>query len=255
MSFRARLTSFFFLIVVIPMVAVAILVFRLIDSSQSGKADARASGVAAAAANVYRQTSVEASLSARMLAGELAATPAAQLHMRAAGFAAQTGAARVTIAVGSRSTVDIGDPTAIAPGIAVVAGSAGHPARTFEVSELTAPQYAREVSGPALGVVVRIGSQTLASTIAGANNLALPPDRGSVTVGSTSYRVATQSFPGFGGRSVTVSVLSNLAGGSVGEDRVLAGIFIAGFMLLALFFATLSSRALQGQLARFLEAG
>ena len=45
MSFRTRLTSFFVLIVVVPMAAVGFLVFRLIDDSQSGKADARASAV------------------------------------------------------------------------------------------------------------------------------------------------------------------------------------------------------------------
>jgi hypothetical protein len=42
MSFRTRLTTFFFVIVVVPMAAVGIVAFRLIDDSQQGKADARA---------------------------------------------------------------------------------------------------------------------------------------------------------------------------------------------------------------------
>ena len=46
MSFRARLTSFFILIVIVPMAAVGFLVFRLIGDSQTGKADARAAGIA-----------------------------------------------------------------------------------------------------------------------------------------------------------------------------------------------------------------
>lgn len=254
MSFRARLTSFFFLIVVIPMIAVAILVFRLIDSTQSSKADARASGVAAAAANVYRQASVQASLTARTLASELAITPAAQLGSRAASLSTQDSLARITIAIGARTVVDLGNRAAIAPGIAVVAGSAGRPRRTFEVSQLTASQYARELSGTAVGIVVRSASQTLASTVPNTAKLVLQPGRGTVTSGSTSYRTATQTFPGFANSTVTVSVLSDLAGGSVSEDRELAAIFIAAFMLLALFFAMLSSRALQGQLSRFLEA-
>ena len=53
MSFRTRLTSFFVLIVVVPMLAVGLLVFRLISDSEQGKADARASGLASAAANTY----------------------------------------------------------------------------------------------------------------------------------------------------------------------------------------------------------
>ena len=52
MSFRARLTTFFVLIVVVPMAAIGVLMFRLINDSQQGKADARASGLASAAARV-----------------------------------------------------------------------------------------------------------------------------------------------------------------------------------------------------------
>jgi hypothetical protein len=37
MSFRTRLTSFFVLIVVVPMIAVGFLVFRLIDDSVQGR--------------------------------------------------------------------------------------------------------------------------------------------------------------------------------------------------------------------------
>jgi CHASE3 domain sensor protein len=77
MSFRTRLTSFFVLIVVVPMAAVGFLVFRLIDDSQSGKADARASAVAGTADSVYANASTQASLRARAVAGDLALTPPA----------------------------------------------------------------------------------------------------------------------------------------------------------------------------------
>jgi hypothetical protein len=40
-SFRSRLTTFFVLIVVLPMIAVAVLVADVTDESESGKADAR----------------------------------------------------------------------------------------------------------------------------------------------------------------------------------------------------------------------
>jgi hypothetical protein len=59
MSFRTRLTSFFVLIVVVPMVAVGFLVFRLIDDSVQGKADARVAGLATAAASLYISESAE----------------------------------------------------------------------------------------------------------------------------------------------------------------------------------------------------
>ncbi|MGZ4326018.1 MAG: hypothetical protein ACXVHJ_29480, partial [Solirubrobacteraceae bacterium] len=83
MSFRTRLTSFFVLIVVVPMAAVGFLVFRLIDDSQSGKADARAAGVASTAAGVYHSASLQASLRARTMAGDLALVPRGKLEARA----------------------------------------------------------------------------------------------------------------------------------------------------------------------------
>ena len=65
MSFRTRLTSFFVLIVVTPMLAVGFLVFRLISDSEQGKADARANGVLGTAVRIYESESLAASADAR----------------------------------------------------------------------------------------------------------------------------------------------------------------------------------------------
>jgi diguanylate cyclase (GGDEF)-like protein len=255
MSFRTRLTSFFVLIVVVPMAAVGFLVFRLIGDSQSGKADARSSGIASAAASLYENASRQASLRARTVASDLALTPVPQLRSRAVKLADRAGLARVTIKVGAATAVDTGDRTAIAPGLALVTAGARRPPRTVEVSDLTAAQYANDLEGSGIQVVVRSGGSTLASTLPAAAGLTLP-QRGSITIGANSYRVATQRFAGFDGASVDVTVLSNVAaaGGSVADDRVLAAMFIAGFLILAFFFSVLASRALHGQLSRFLEA-
>src|ERR1700753_4266749 len=129
MSFRTRLTSFFVLIVVVPMAAVGFLVFRLIDDSQSGKADARASAVAGTADSIYSNTSTQASLRARTIAADLALMPQAELDARARALAAQVGLARVTVTVGAVKKVDIGTHTAIAPGIALVRGARPRPLR------------------------------------------------------------------------------------------------------------------------------
>ena len=256
MSFRTRLTSFFVLIVVVPMAAVGFLVFRLIDDSQSGKADARASGVASTVASAYQNASMQASLRARAVAGELALVPPAKLDARAHILAAQAGLARLTVKVGTVEEVDIGDHTAIAPGIAVVKAAPKRPARTVAASQLTADQFARELAGPGIDVVVRSNGATLASTLPAAGARALPRSRGSVTIGPTTYQVVTQTFAGFDRSQVVVSILSDAtaSGGSVAADRVLAGIFIVGFLTLAFFFSLLASRALHGQLARFLDA-
>jgi diguanylate cyclase (GGDEF)-like protein len=178
------------------------------------------------------------------------------LERRVVQIARDAGLERVTVQIGSRPPIQIGDRTAVAPGIAVVPASRSRPRWTVVTSEVSAAEYARQLSGVGIQVVVRSGSTTLASTLPAAARRALPLQRGRVTIGSDTYEVVTQSFPGFDQTRIEVSILSNLAatGGSAATDRVLAAAFIAGFLLLAFFFALLASRALQGQLGRYLEA-
>jgi methyl-accepting chemotaxis protein len=248
------LTSFFVLIVV-GMAAVGVLVFRLINDSQAGKADARANGIATTALSLYTSESRQASYDARTVARDLARTPPSQLRARASALASKAGLERVTMTVGSKRAFDIGDKTAIAPGAAVVRASGRRPTETLAVSELTAAQYGRALAGPGVEVIVRSGASTLASTLPATARLSLPTARGTVKLGSASYRVVTQALQGFGQRRVSASVLSDLdtTGGSLASD-LLAAAFIAGFLLLAFFFSLLASRALHGQLVRFLGA-
>src|SRR5437588_1466520 len=55
MSFRARLTLFFFLIVIVPLISVAVIVFRLIGDNEHGQADARVAQGQTAAIGLYRR--------------------------------------------------------------------------------------------------------------------------------------------------------------------------------------------------------
>lgn len=142
MSFRTRLTSFFVLIVVIPMLAVGFLVFRLISDSEQGKADARANGRAGAAASLYRSASlagrVDAQTIARAMGASLAGTGRgdAAIQARVAVLTSRAGLARVTVSVGSRTVADVGDRTAVAPGLAIIGGRR----MVVAASELTAAQ-------------------------------------------------------------------------------------------------------------------
>jgi diguanylate cyclase (GGDEF)-like protein len=254
MSFRTRLTSFFVLIVVLPMIGVGLLVFKLIGQSEQGKADARASGLASAAASVYVSESATAKADAAAIARSVSSLRGAPLTARVRALAGQAGLARVTMSVGPRAVLDRGDRSAIAPGTATIKGGPGGTV-AITASELTASEYARELAAPDVAIVVRQRYRPLSSTLSGSAPGSLPR-RGSVSVGASSYRAVTQAFPGFGGSRVEVTVLSSLSATatSVGGSRVLAAAFIAAFLLLALGFSVLSSRALQGQLARFLEA-
>ena len=255
MSFRARLITFFLLIVMVPMIAVGILVLRLIDDSLTAKSQARASGLASAAASVYLQASRSASYDARTVARLLEPVGVRTLRARALKIDRQVGIARVIVAEGGRVLADVGDRAAIAPGLAVVAAGHDHSSRTVTISELTAAQYAEQLHGLGFGVVVRESGRTLETTVPlGAGHVL--PRLGAVTLGRTTYQVVTLSLVGFGGRRVQVSVLSDRAATStsVGTDRLLAILFIVGFFVLALGFALFVTRDMQSQLSQFLEA-
>jgi diguanylate cyclase (GGDEF)-like protein len=255
MSFRTRLTGFFVLIVVVPMVAVGFLVFRLISDSEHGKADARASGLATAAASLYNTESANAQADAQQVARVAGRAKPSALAREIAALAARAGLARVTVTDGSGTRVSLGTTTAIAPGSATVTPFNGGRGLVVVASELNAAEYARELGAQGVGVVVEQGGRTLASTLPAAAGRTYP-GQGNVTVGRVGYRAVTQSFPGFGGSRVRVTVLSDLSAtaNSVGTSRLVAAVFIAGFLLLAFAFSVLASKALQGQLGRFLSA-
>jgi diguanylate cyclase (GGDEF)-like protein len=253
MSFRARLTTFFVLIVVVPMVAMGVLMFRLIGDSQQGKADARASGLASAAASLYLSEAAGARSDAETLARAVAPLRGKAITTRFAALADQAGLARATLSSGTSTLVDVGDPSAIAPGAALVARSGAQPTMTITVSELTADQYARELAAPGVATVVREGPTVLSSTVR------VPPAASTAvnaTVDGSGYRAVRQVFRGFGGAPVTVTVLSALSATSatLGGSRAVAAALIVAFLVLAFAFSVLASRTLQARLRAFLQA-
>src|ERR1700741_4947635 len=102
MRFRARLPTFFGLIVVVPMVAMGVLMFRLIGDSQQGKADARASGLALAAGSLYQSEASLARADAESLARDVGSSRGKALAVRFASLARQAGLARATLTSGTR---------------------------------------------------------------------------------------------------------------------------------------------------------
>ena len=255
MSFRTRLTSFFLLIVVVPMGAVGVLVFRLIGDSALGKADARANGLATVAASLYSSERATATADAATIARNPELLRGRALRARLTAFASQAGLARVTLVTGSKVIADVGDQTAIAPGAATATGIGLAPT-TVRVSAVTATEYAHDLgASPSVEIVVRQAGQVLGSTRAG-TRAEVFPRQGTVSLGGAEYRAVTLAFGGFGVSPVEVTVLSNLSATatSVNESRVVAAVVIGGFLLLAFSFSVLASRALQGQLGRFLQA-
>jgi diguanylate cyclase (GGDEF)-like protein len=255
MSFRARLTTFFVLIVVVPMIAMGVLMFRLISDSQQGKADARAAGLGSAAASLYQSEVAAARTDAETLARAVGRLNGHRLATRFASLAREAGLARATLSNSSTVLADFGDKTAIAPGAAILQTPASAEPVTVTVSELTASQYAHDLAGPGVAVAIHGGPRLLGSTINIPAGESLPAN-GNVSVGGIGYRAVAQTFRGFNGAPVTITVLSALSAtnASLGGSRAVAAALIAAFLALALAFALLASRALQARLRDFLQA-
>ena len=262
MSFRTRLTLFFVLIVIFPMVSVAVVVFRLISDNETAKVEARLAEGQAAAIGLYDESRKDALRALRRVGADTAFVRAvrrgdkAQARARARGLLTGARIERLVFAGRAGDIVDVGTRGAIAPASRDVIGSSGRRIGRLQVSVVTADQYAlrvRRVEGRPT-VIARDG-RVIASSLSRAVAMKLP-DHGDVKLGSRSYRVATFSAPDFNRASVRVAVLSDVAGAdsAKGSGRLLALVILGGFLIMAFAFAVAVSRSLQAQIARFLDA-
>ncbi|HMI68765.1 MAG TPA: HAMP domain-containing protein, partial [Solirubrobacteraceae bacterium] len=263
MSFRNRLILFFFLIVVVPMVAVGVVLFDLIANNESGKADARLNANYRAAVHLSEQDRIDAARVAReigrdsALAQALRANDHAALTQRANELLATKQADRIVIARGNRATVDVGSKTAVFPATTrLVAG--GRSYGNLEVSVQEARDYTSLISrvNEAAAVVARVGGPVLATSIRGVDPARLPDKSGEVDVGGDGYDAASFVAPGFLGERTKVAVLAPKAmeSNDVERGRLLAGLILVGFLAFAFFFAVLVLRSLQRQIGAFLQA-
>ncbi len=260
MSFRGRLSFFFAVIVILPMVAATVVVFLLLSYSETSKADARVAEGQAAAIGLYRREVERASRAAgragsdSQLTQAIVARDRGLASARARELLASLPARRLAVVAGGHMLVDVGRRDATAVASRQLVGSSGRVVGRLQVAVITAPQYAatvRKITG--LEAVVRRDRTTLNATLPGLPAGQLP-DVGDLKLGRRSYRVASFSAPGFRGSTLRVSVLSNKAAtaSDLSTGRLLAAVALVGFLLLAVAFALTVSRSLQAQVARFL---
>src|SRR4051812_46983210 len=264
MSFRARLTLFFVLIVIVPMLSVAIVLFRLISDNETGKADSSLAAHQQAARNIYRVASKQADRAIegvgadRVLAESLRANDLGRAKRRAQQMEAGRGIVRITLVKDDKGLLDVGDRTAVAPARRDLIDRAGRHYGRLEVSTATARGYAVRTSHTTgANVVVRQGDQTLGKTVPGqAPDLPRPAHPEDVDVGDETLRAVTFAAEGFGPRPLTIGVLEPNASRTDNVRRaylIAAGILL-GFLVLAITFALAVSRSLQAQIGEFLRA-
>ena len=294
MSFRKRLTLFFVVIVVVPMLAVALVLYLLIADSQSAKITTQVAALHNAAAHLYRvdqhDTGVRSEVSRLFGSGGRGGDPAllaaissgdaSAVRHRATQLARRDGVKRLTIYGGSPEVtiVDYGSPTAIAPDVRRLSLPNGGHLR-LELSMHSAVGYARiasRITGVSVVVENHRALLAVAAEVSDAD-LAADPARAkahaadlgaeltrnvrrlnsgqTVTIAGIRFVVASFDVPGFRGRPITITILVRAVTGSVvAHTRLLTALILGGLLALAVVLALLVSRSLQDQIANFLGA-
>lgn len=253
MSFSNRLTTFFVLMVLIPILGIAVLGFRLIDATASGRAGARASGLVTAASGVYTADEEAGRSAAKAVAEAIAGLPVDELRARISQVGNAAGLTRVIVVRGHRTLVNLGNPAAVAPGTVVVHRGA----TTLRVTAATtaAGEFTQAVAGPLSAAILSQGGHVIASTLGHRLPSYPPPAR--VDVGGRSYAADSYTgLAGLSGRPLTLTMLSDrrASDNSESSSKLIAAGFLAGLALLAFGFAVLASRGLNEMVKRFLAA-
>ena len=260
MSFRGRLTLFFLLIVVLPMVAVAILVTHVTSESESGKADARLDAGLETAQATYSDAAAEAERAAKRFA-----------RGRAVGSALRSGdpsriksLARRRAAQNGIRTLEIRDP-----GGDLLAGiGPDNPVATYELnltdpsgslgsltaSTTTAADYLNTVSHlTGLDGAVLDKGGTVSSTVA-LNGASLPVSGDSVDVDVGGESLRSRSADLRDPANLRLALLGPVESGGFlsSSPAVIAALVV--FFAVALVFVTMLLRMLGGQVRAMLEA-
>jgi len=262
MSFRTRLTLFFILIVVVPLLAVGVVLFHLVADSETGKVDARVAEGRTAATGLYDEAVRDAGPAARAVGGDRLLAVALRTddtngaRVRAQFLLTKAGARRIVVVDRNRIVLDVGRSDAVAPALHDLVGLSGARLGRLEVSVHTADDFAGSVDRvTGLEVAVQRGGRALAATLPAARTDPLPARR-DLQLAGLRYRAATFSAPDFADRRVRVTVLNDAEGlaAAVLDDRLFIGGVLLAFLIVASLFALAVSRALQAQIASLLAA-
>src|SRR2546423_2081545 len=260
MSFRGRLFIFFTIIVIVPMAAVAVVLFRVTSDSETGKSDARIAQGLTTALSIY-QADVDR---ARPTLSQVARDPRMSRALARGGArpirvrARQILTKRLDVAAiayydtkGRRVAFAQRAP-ALAYATAAPTTARGKQLGTLAVSRTGASDYVasvRRLTGLHAEAIGR--RNVLAQTLKGAP---AEPKSGDLPIGGKDYRarfqtVATAPLP-----RVAIGITDRVDSNSVTPGRRLIGAILLAFLILPLASSILVVRALGGQIGEFLQA-
>jgi len=262
LSFRGRLTLFFLLIVILPMIAVGVLVVDVTDDARSGKADARLEAGLETATKLYKQEAREAGNVARKVGADpalgdaIAANNPGAPQAELGGLAHANGAKALILRDPSgKELAAFGEEPPVAAGQVGLNGPGGKEIGSLLASTTTADSYLRSVEKlTGREAALYAGHDQLSSTIELAPGADLPPpgESGDLDVGDQQQRAASIDLPPPG--ALRLTVFGPIESGGFLSSSPAVAAALAGFFGLALLFVVMLLRTLQGQVATMLGA-
>jgi diguanylate cyclase (GGDEF)-like protein len=260
LSFRRRLTLFFLLIVVLPMVAVGVLVIGVTEESTTGKADARLGAELESALSIYQQSVADARASASDIARDerfaeaLASGDRGQIDGVASVLAAEHGATSLRISDRrGREVAAVGRRRPFAA-FELELARGGEDLGALDLSTTSPAAYLAQVENLLEDDFVIVGTDGPVAGTLPAQNLQLPAAGAArdVLVDGELRRAAATELPASDGlRVVAIGELGT--GGFLASSPGIAAALVV-FFAVALLFVAMLTRALQGQVATMLDA-
>jgi diguanylate cyclase (GGDEF)-like protein len=261
-SFRNRLTFFFILLVILPVLAVAFVGILIVRDSEEGKTDAGLAQAQVAAEGLYKELRARAQKVVQTVAKdeELAIAvrdgDRAALQNRLEDLAQRGGAVRVRLTLEGQEPIEAGGGEAVAPAVSRIVDADGRAAGRMSLSVSTAEDYA-DLLGRVTGLEVLLtqGDRIVDGTIETRSARDLPL-RGEADVEGEKYRLTGFETPGFDGGTLGVHVLipEDELDDAVSENAFFIGVILVAFLICALAFALTAARSLQSQIERLLDA-
>src|SRR4051794_39590533 len=260
-SFRGRLRLFFAVIVVVPMIAVGVALFFLLNAGDNSRFNSELGKAQTVAQNLFQDARTDAMTAARTLQSDTELATAIKNHDQDAAqrrlgvLAREVQAQRIVLEVNGLGTVEIGSSTAIAASQAPLLNNAREPIGRITISVTSAQAYADESRQlTEVGTRVDQGDKVLASSSRTAARVSLPDGQGEdVEIAGRDFR--TTSFLGSepSGIDTTVRLFSPVPANGEASTILVIGLTLA-FLAMAMVFAVIVNRTLQNEVNRLLTA-
>jgi diguanylate cyclase (GGDEF)-like protein len=260
-GFRNRLRLFFVVIVIVPMIAVAIVLFQLVARSRDSQTDARLSQAQRVASAVYDDNREEAGRAAETIGRDQQLSRAVEegddqaIQRRLDALALR--ARYIDLRLNGGTRFEAGRLPAVAPASArLVAPDQSSETGRMTVSVSSADHYAETVSRlSGADVVLSENGQTIATTMPDAARTTLPA-RGETEIAGNDYRLTSFTAPGMEGERLTVRMILPDADAPslLSSESLLVAALLIGFLALAFAFAATVMRTLRAETQRLLEA-